>query len=136
VKQTETFERVEQIRQHRVYETYLADHSSKLVISFSMASASALAQAGALEGATAIWSMWHGYLEEPTGLRLRSFLDEHHIPLVEHHTSGHASVEDLQRLSSAIAPERLVPIHSFGPTRFSELFANVTVQQDGAWWDV
>jgi ribonuclease J len=136
VKEAEAFERVERIRPFRVFEEQLAADRSKLVIVFSMASAPALAKAGAVEDATAIWSMWHGYQEDESGLRLRAFLDEHHIPLVEHHTSGHASVEDLQRLATAIAPRRLVPIHSFGSARFTELFANVTEEPDGAWWDV
>ena len=31
---------------------------------------------------------------------------------------------------------RLVPIHSFGPDRFMELFESVTQEEDGVWWVV
>ena len=136
VKDAEAFERITRIKPFRVFEEQLAADRSKLVIVFSMASGSALAKAGVLEDAAAIWSMWHGYLEDASGVRLQAFLDEHHIPLVEHHASGHASVQDLQRLAASIAPGRLVPIHSFGSVRFAELFANATPELDGAWWDV
>ena len=39
-------------------------------------------------------------------------------------------------LATAIAPGRLVPIHSFAPDRFGEFFENVEVHRDGEWWDV
>ncbi|MEX2430660.1 MAG: MBL fold metallo-hydrolase RNA specificity domain-containing protein [Dehalococcoidia bacterium] len=50
------------------------------------------------------------------------------------HTSGHASVPDLQRLARAIAPRRLVPVHSEAGDRFTELFDAVDRQPDGTWW--
>jgi ribonuclease J len=136
VKEARAFDRVDSIRPFRVYEEYVAANASKLVLTFGMGSARALDSAGALADATVIWSLWHGYLEDESGVRLKSFLDDHAIPLVEHHTSGHASVADLQRLAAAIAPDRLVPIHSFGGARFSELFSNVTEEKDGTWWQV
>jgi ribonuclease J len=52
------------------------------------------------------------------------------------HTSGHASVPDLQRLAASVAPRRLVPVHSEAGDRFPELFADVDRQQDGVWWQV
>ena len=136
VKESRAFDRVNSIRPFRVYEEYVAANASKLVLIFGMGSARALDTVGALTDATVIWSLWHGYLEDESGVRLRSFLDEHAIPLVEHHTSGHASVADLRRLAAAIAPDRLVPIHSFGGARFRELFSNVTEEKDGTWWQV
>jgi ribonuclease J len=136
VKKASAFERVEAIRPFRVYEDVIARRRSDLVTMFSMISAPALTTSGALEDATLIWSMWSGYLKEPSGERLQTFLRDHHIPMVQHHTSGHASIPDLQRLAAALQPGRLVPIHSFGPGRFADLFANVEVQTDGTWWTV
>ena len=52
------------------------------------------------------------------------------------HTSGHASVADLKRFAAALAPQRLVPIHSFETERFAEFFDNVMQQDDAAWWEV
>lgn len=136
VKTAGAFDRVEAVKPFRVFEKYLAEHRSDVVMMFSMASASALDKAGALTDATLIWSLWHGYLLEESGRRLQGFLGEHGIPMVEHHTSGHASVPDLKRLASAMAPDRLVPIHSFGGARFADLFDNVVAEEDGVWWEV
>lgn len=42
----------------------------------------------------------------------------------------------LQRLAAALAPTRLVPIHSFAGDRFEEFFERVERQPDGTWWDI
>jgi len=136
VKQAGEFHRVEEIRGSRVFVDWLAANRKKLVTMFSVQSGPALAKAKCLDSATLIWSLWSGYLTEPSGIRLRSFLDNHDIPLVELHTSGHASVADLSRLAKALKPDRIVPIHTFGPHRFADHFRNVMMEDDGIWWEV
>lgn len=136
VKNSKAFERVESIGSARVYEDYIARRRSELIMMFSMVSARALIKAGALDGADLIWSLWGGYLAEPSGTRLRAFLADQHIPMAQHHTSGHASIPDLRRLAAAISPERLVPIHSFGADRFADHFEKVSQEKDGVWWEV
>jgi ribonuclease J len=89
-----------------------------------------------LAGAEALWSMWPGYLERPSGIALRDRLAELGIPLTIAHASGHATVGDLERLVAALRPERVVPIHTATPERFSELFAGAELHADGEWWPV
>jgi len=36
---------------------------------------------------------------------------------------------------AALAPGKVVPIHSFMPERYPELFANVEAHPDGEWWE-
>ena len=134
VKEAGAFERVQQIKPYRVFEEELAVNPARWVTTFSLSSAPQLTSC--LAGASATWSLWAGYLEEPSGAKLKSFLADSDISLEVHHTSGHASVADLQRLAIALAPKRIVPIHSFGGHRFSEYFAGVDQRADGAWWDV
>ena len=38
--------------------------------------------------------------------------------------------------AGALAPRRLVPIHSFETGRFGEFFDNVHRQEDVVWWEV
>ncbi|HUS23015.1 MAG TPA: MBL fold metallo-hydrolase RNA specificity domain-containing protein [Aeromicrobium sp.] len=83
-----------------------------------------------------MWSLWTGYLDEPSGVALQKFLAERDIPLTVHHTSGHASVKDLQRLATALEPARVVPIHSLAGHKYSDYFDGVSVQADGEWWEV
>ena len=89
-----------------------------------------------LEGAKLSYSMWQGYLRHDSTKRVRNWLDERGIPLKVVHTSGHASVADLKRFAGALAPRRLVPIHSFETGRFGEFFDNVHRQEDMVWWEV
>jgi len=66
----------------------------------------------------------------------KEWLAERDISLTHIHTSGHAGPSDLKRLAAALAPKKLVPIHSFETGRFAELFDNVETKQDGEWWSV
>ena len=59
-----------------------------------------------------------------------------HIPLIHHHASGHAGVQDLSRLVEALNPRAVVPIHTFGRHRFPDLFPDVTLRQDGEWFEI
>jgi len=77
--------------------------------------------------ATAVFSMWHGYLENNN---LSQFLEEKGIKLTEIHTSGHAYVSQLQMLAEALKPRWIIPIHTFYPERFKEMFANVIEIKD------
>ena len=75
-------------------------------------------------------------MRQPSGERLREWLDQHGIPLAVHHASGHATIPDLQRLVEAIGPGQVVPIHSAAGDRFAEFFSRVDRQRDGIWWEV
>lgn len=130
------FDRVNAIRSRRIYAEELRDRRSELLTLFRISMARELAKTNCLDGASAVWSMWPGYLREATGATLLRFFDEHSIPMVTHHASGHAFVEDLRRLVDSIAPQRVVPIHSFAGDRFGDLFPRVDRKLDGEWWDV
>jgi ribonuclease J len=136
IKKAGAFERVDQVKAARIFEEELAKDPSRWVVSFGMPMAKRLDAAGCLAGAHAVWSMWPGYLKEDKLKPLLSFLEDRSIPLTIEHTSGHASIHDLQRLAVALAPKRVVPIHSFGSDRFDDLFDGVEQHPDGAWWEV
>jgi ribonuclease J len=135
VKEAGAFGRVESIKSSRVFEEELGADPVRWIVSFGMPMAKRLDAAGCLENAQAVWSMWPGYLREDRSKRLLRFLEERGIPLTTQHTSGHASIADLQRLVTALAPARVVPIHSFGGARFTELFDRVEQHADGEWWE-
>jgi len=76
----------------------------------------------------AIYSMWHGYLERGT---LPEFLTKCGLELLEIHTSGHAILQHLKDITEAINPKFIIPIHTFHPERFNEMFTNVLLVKDG-----
>jgi hypothetical protein len=124
------------VRAHRIYGDELRCRANRLVMTFRHSMLRELVAADCLCDAGAVWSMWRGYLDQTHGLALQTALRERSIPLAIRHSSGHASVRDLCRLVDAVAPRRVVPIHSFAGDRYPELFPRVDRQQDGAWWDV
>lgn len=137
VKESQEFERTATIRAHRVFPEELVGHPERFVLHVPSSTAAELVRSSVLdERGVAVWSLWNGYLRDRSGQRLRALLDEHSISLVHVHTSGHASVTDLKRLVAALAPRRVVPIHSEATERFEELFPRVERHADGEWWEV
>lgn len=130
------FERTDKLKAHRIYPEELAARRGELVMMFRASMARELDQPELLRQAAIVWSMWPGYLENDSGQRFETWRAERGIPLVIHHSSGHAYVPDLRRLVDAIAPRRVVPIHSFAGDQFEKFFPRVERRADGEWWDV
>jgi ribonuclease J len=64
-----------------------------------------------------IYSQWLGYLScsdnEYYGAEaMAGYKDDPQVNFVYAHTSGHATVEDLQRFAAALRPKMLVPVHT------------------------
>ncbi len=136
VKEARAFERTAWVKPCRLFPEDLASRSGDLVMTFRGSMARELQTADCLDGAAAAWSMWHGYLDRPSGQRTRRWFDDHDIPVALLHSSGHASVGDLQLFATAVGADQVVPIHTSAPGRFGELFDNVWQRRDGEWWSV
>lgn len=135
IKRTERFDLLEPYKKARIFREHIADISDKAVMLFRPAMMRDVEAANLWQKARAIWSQWDGYLKDGAGAKLKSALAELGVPLEVIHTSGHASIADLKRLASAIAPKALIPIHTFEAESFQNYFQNVTRRQDGEWWD-
>jgi len=136
VIEEDAFDRVGEAKKVRIYLDELAERRAELVVTTRGSTLKELGRAGCLAGAHAVWSMWRGYLEGEWGSKLRESLKRRSIPLTVLHASGHAGVPDLQRLASAIEPDRTVPIHSDAPQRYGEFFERVEPRSDGVWWKI
>ena len=85
-----------------------------------------------LEGAIWIYSMWSGYLERETSLqKLRTYFQNKGVRIESLHTGGHAGISDLKRITEAMKPSTVIPIHSFHTEKFIEEFSNVMLVKDG-----
>lgn len=89
-----------------------------------------------LKDALFIYSQWGGYWKRDSFKKVRSWLKRHNIPKIEIHTSGHAGLTDLQKFAEALNPRKIVPIHSFMPVEFINLFPNVEIHKDGDSWSI
>lgn len=79
-----------------------------------------------IRGASIIYSMWEGYLTE----KLKGYCRKAGIDIQQIHTSGHATVDDLQAFSSALKPKTLIPIHTFETKMYPSLFRDVIILRD------
>ncbi|MCB1606122.1 MAG: hypothetical protein KDI71_03965 [Xanthomonadales bacterium] len=133
IKRDSAFARLEPFKRNRVY---LESLGANDILLFRPGLLKEVISKASTLGAELLYSNWNGYLKDDSTLAVRQWLAEQHIPIHHIHTSGHASVSDLQRFAAAIAPARLVPIHSFHGDSFAGLFANVERRTDGEWWHV
>ena len=112
IARNERFDLLEPYKGARIYPEQLQTLANKAVMLFRPAMMLDADRAGLWGGARAIWSQWEGYLKKDAGAKLRADLADRGVPLEVIHTSGHASIRDLQRLASAVNPKSLVPIHT------------------------
>jgi ribonuclease J len=83
-----------------------------------------------------IYSQWLGYLDGKHADyygsdQIAAYRSDPAVNFVYAHTSGHAPVEDLKKLATALKPRMMVPIHTEHAERFQDHFDNVTLIPDG-----
>lgn len=127
---------VDNFRGRRIWPEKLAEAASSSVLLVRRWMLPELERLEALRGAVFVWSQWHGYLAGGDGKSFRDDVDRLGLSFHQIHTSGHASPSDLQRFAVAVSPRRLVPIHTFRPEVFPQLFENVFLARDGEWQTV
>ena len=136
VKKNRLFDDLRRHGKNRIFQENLPSLRGRAVMLFSPASMHERAVQNSLDGAAFTYSMWGGYLQEERFRRVLRWLERHGTPWQSIHTSGHASVIDLRRFAAALAPRKLVPIHTFEGDRYSEIFDNVVRHRDSIWWQV
>lgn len=77
-----------------------------------------------------IYSQWLGYLsykdEDYYGAEaMAGYRRDPQVNFVYAHTSGHATVEDLQKFAEALNPKMLVPVHTECGSLYNDFFENV-----------
>ncbi len=132
----QAFADIEAFGAHRIYPEQLRAQASSLVITMRGSMTADLDRADCLDGASAIWSMWAGYLGGASGRRYALWCKARGMQLTKLHASGHANPDDLRVLATTIRAERVVPVHTAAPERYTELFERVEVHGDGEWWPV
>jgi ribonuclease J len=120
VKDTGEFDRVYGIRDHLLFPEQLCERAGQLVLfGVYQGEIPSMIRDGLLAGGAVVWSMWDGYLDQPSGHRLGAALQSANIPLIQHHTSGHATPADPMRLVHALQPDVVVPIHTEAPDAYA-----------------
>jgi ribonuclease J len=136
IARNKRFDLLEPYKSARIYRERITEIADRTVMLFRPAMARDVEAANLWDGARAIWSQWDGYLKHGPGAMLKAYLAARGVPIEIIHTSGHASISDLKRLSTAMQPGKLIPVHTFEGDSFFKYFGNVTRRNDGEWWEV
>jgi len=136
IKKNAWFDLLKRHAANRIYIEHLQEAPGKSTLLFRPLHRFDLERGECLAGAAYIYSQWEGYWDRGAYDMVRDWLEKHAIPKFSIHTSGHASPVDLKQLTAAMKPRKVVPIHSFAPERYSELFSNVQCYNDGESWEV
>jgi ribonuclease J len=136
VKKEGWFDQLKHHSSHRIYMRQIQEEPEKYVLLFRPLHLRDLENNDCLAGSSYIYSQWEGYwgkddFDEVKSLLARHQIAEHHV-----HTSGHASPADLQKFAEALHPRKIVPIHSFMPGKYKDLFPNVETHVDVERWNV
>ncbi len=83
-----------------------------------------------------IYSQWLGYLDGTHSDyfgsdEVSAFRNDPEVNFIYAHSSGHATLSDLQKFAAALKPKMLVPIHTEDAEGFKSNFENVTTLMDG-----
>lgn len=136
IKNNKWFDLLKKHSSNRIFIEKLQEISSHCVLLFRPIYMRDLEKADLLKDARYIYSQWEGYWEQDSYKYLREWLTKHNITKISIHTSGHASTNDLVRFAEAFKPKKIVPIHTFMPEKYNELFNNVELHADGEYWEV
>ena len=136
IKRNSWFDLLKRHSTNRIFIEDLKKIASDSVMLFRPVHISDMEKADCLDGASYIYSLWEGYWERGDYNRLKNWLQEVGIPKTSIHTSGHASIIDLKRLVEALSPRKVIPIHTFMPEHYPEIFSNVEIHNDGEWWEI
>lgn len=131
-----SFEIADRYKLDRIYPEQLAGAANHSVMLFRPSMRLDLQKADCLTDACLVYSMWNGYLKDEKLKPFLTWLDTHNIPMHQCHTSGHASVKDLQRLRAAFKNAVVVPIHTQQPDLYEQTFGNVQMHNDGDQWEM
>ena len=136
IKRNAWFDLLKQHSRNRIFREKIHESPEKYTLLFRPLYQGDLTRGECLEGASYIYSQWEGYWDRGEYDDVKTWLEKHKINKLSIHTSGHASPVDLKRFADAMNPKKVVPIHTFHPEKYSELFPNVEYHADGKEWSI
>jgi len=134
IRRNKRSELLDRHKGHRVFPGQLAKIAPHSVLLFRTIHQKDLEAQGALEGARIFYSLWEGYLKQESGMELQAWAEASNVPLEPLHTSGHARPADLKRFAEALNPRVVVPIHTFLPEAYDQIFPRIEWHRDGDLW--
>ena len=130
------FDQLNKHSANRIFMDTIQQSPHKYTLLFRPLLMNDLSEGECMNEAVYIYSQWDGYWERGDYDHVKKWLMKNNLTIKKIHTSGHASPVDLKKFVETINPARLVPIHSFWPQKYFDLFSNVELHTDGEYWDI
>lgn len=108
---------------------------SKIVMSVRPSMQRDLEKSGLREG-LCIYSMWKGYRDSEYQQSFEEYLGRTGFELKAIHTSGHASVSDIEKVIIGLDPKKVIPIHTMVPNALDGISNKTEVKEDGKVFEV
>jgi ribonuclease J len=115
----------------RISRAEISESPSKYMMLIRSSMVSDLRSIRGIDSGTVIYSLWKGYLTDGSMDSFMKFAQEKQLKMVHSHTSGHACVNTLQQMAEKLKPKKIIPIHTFSPHQYKNLFKNVQEISDG-----
>jgi ribonuclease J len=82
------------------------------------------------------YSLWHGYRDSGYQKKFEGYLEQAGFAMRFLHTSGHASIADIEKLIVKLQPKKVVPVHTMAPNAFASITDKVIFVEDGKMFNV
>ena len=113
---------------YKITKEEIAKNPSEIMMLVRASMLSDLKIIDSFKEASYVYSLWKGYLKEERMKKMLKFIKNNNIKKYHLHTSGHASKNTLKKLVNRIQPNKVVPIHTFHPEKYKELFDSKIVE--------
>lgn len=87
-------------------------------------------------GGLLYYSMWRGYRDDKKQIKFESEIKSLMFEIKLLHTSGHASIPDIQRLITGLNPQKIIPIHTMLPQEFIGISDKTDLKEDGVEFEI
>jgi len=109
-------------RSYKITKKEISDRSGEIIMMVRPSMLKDLKSIKNIEGATFIYSLWEGYLQDDSMQKMMRFIKKKNMNFYQVHTSGHAEIDILKKVVKELKPGKIIPIHTFHPDKYSGLF--------------
>ena len=110
-------------KSYKITKKEISDRSGEIMMMVRPSMLKDLKSIKNIEGATFIYSLWEGYLQDDSMQKMMIFIKKRNMKFYQVHTSGHAEINTLKKVVKKLKPGKIIPIHTFHPDKYSGLFS-------------
>ena len=115
-------------KSYKITKKEISDRSGQIMMMVRPSMLKDLKSIKNIEWATFIYSLWEGYLLDDAMQKMMRFIKKKNMKFYQVHTGGHAEIDTLKKVVKKLNPGKIIPIHTFHPDKYGDLFDRKIVQ--------